>query len=92
MTKEHYDALLAVAEAKPGTGGWAELAEDRSLTLHVSGNGSSLSVSRVVALRHSGTLLFARTSKGDQYVLALEDVFAGAVDAAKQSGRQAGFR
>jgi hypothetical protein len=92
MTKEHYDALLAVADAKPGGDGWAELPDHRAVTLHVSTGGSTLSVSRVKALRHAGALVYARTDKGDQYVLALEDVFAGAVDAAKQSGRQAGIR
>jgi hypothetical protein len=92
MTKEHYDALLAVAEAKPGDQGWTKTPDDRTITLHAGCNGASLSVSRIAELRLQGSLVFARTSKGDEYVLALEDLFAGAVDAAKQGGRQAGFR
>ncbi len=92
MTKEHFQALLSVAEAKPDSEGWSTTAEERWLTLHVSRDGVGLQVSRVVAVRHEGSLVWARTSKGDQFVLALEDLFAGSVEAPKERARQAGFR
>jgi hypothetical protein len=66
--------------------------EERLLTLHVSHDGVGLTVSRVAALRQEGPLLFARTSKGDQFVLSLDDVFAASAEAPKEQSRQAGFR
>jgi hypothetical protein len=91
MTEQHLSALLTVAEAKRGTDGWAKAPEGCHLTLHVAFNGASLTVSRVEAVRSEAGLVKARTGKGDVYVLALADIFAGAVDAPSSAGRKAGF-
>jgi hypothetical protein len=38
-----------------------------------------------------GPLIAARTVRGEEYLLTLEDVFAGAVEPQAQGGRRAGF-
>ena len=92
MTNEHYQALLTIAGAKADPEGWSTTAEERWLTLHVSHDGVGLTVTRVVGLRLEGQLVFAKTSKGDQFVLSLGDVFAVSAEAPKEQTRQAGFR
>lgn len=92
MTNEHFQALLTIAGAKTDAEGWSTTAEERFVTLHVSHEGVGLTVSRVIALRLETQLLFARTSKGDQFVLSLSDVFAASAEAPKEQSRQAGFR
>jgi hypothetical protein len=92
MTKEHFQALLSMAEATPDAGGWAATAQERWLTLHASHEGVGLTVAKVVALRQDGELVFARTSKGDHFILALADLYAASVEAPKEQTRQAGFR
>jgi hypothetical protein len=91
MTEEHLSALLGAAEAKKDGEGWMRPPEGRNITLYVSSNGASMTVGKVEALRVAGQLLRARTVRGEEFVLALEDVFAGAVDAPATAGRKAGF-
>lgn len=91
MTQEHLSALCAAGEAKKNDQGFLELSEGRSLTLYVASGGSTLSISRVEALKLDGTLLHARTVKGEHYVVALADAFAGSVDAPPSSAKKAGF-
>jgi hypothetical protein len=91
MTSEHLAALLALAEASPDAEGWTTLKEGHHLTLHVASGGVSLSVARVEAIKVGGSLLTARTARGEVYVLNIGDVFAGAVEAPSNSSRKAGF-
>jgi hypothetical protein len=91
MTDDHLGALLTVAEAKKEKDGWFALPEGRHLTLYVAFNGASLSVARVMGMKREGGLLFARTVKGESFILALDDVYAGAVEAPPTGGRKAGF-
>jgi len=84
-------ALLAAAGAKKDSEGWVKAPDGRHLTLHAAFNGVGLTVSRVGAVRVEGALLHARTTKGDLFILAMSDVFAGAVEGASTSGRKAGF-
>lgn len=91
MTEEHLASLLASAGAKKDGEGWHAPADGRHLTLYVAANGASLNVGRVEALKRDGSLLQARTVKGEVFVLALEDVFAAAVEAAPTGARKAGF-
>ena len=91
MTEEHLTALLKTAEAKKDGDGWHALSEGKHMTLYVGSNGASLSVQRVEAVRQEGQIVRARTVRGEVFVLALEDVFAGAVEGAKSSNRKAGF-
>ena len=92
MTNEQFQALLKMAGAKAGSDGWTTTEGERLLTLHAGNNGVGLTVSRVAAIRLEGELLMARTSKGDQFLLNLQDVFAASVEASKEKARQAGFR
>jgi hypothetical protein len=91
MTEEHLTAILKAADAKKDGQGWAAVQEGRLVTLYVGSNGSSVTVSRVEALRPVGPLLEARTTKGEVYILAMEDVFAGQVEPQTQGARRAGF-
>ena len=91
MTEEHLASLLSSAKAKKDDEGWHVPGEGRHLTLYVSANGASLNIGRVEALRTDKSLLHARTVKGELYVLALEDVFAAAIEATAAGGRKAGF-
>ncbi len=91
MTEDHLSALLEAADAKKDDEGWHAAPEGRHMTLYVACNGSSLTVSRIEALKHSGALLEARTVRGERFLLAFEDVFACAVEGSKNAGRKAGF-
>lgn len=91
MTEEHLTAVVAAAEAKKNNQGFWATQEGRHITLYVSANGTSLTVSRVEALKLEGHLLRAKTVRGEMFVLAVEDVFAAAVEPEAQGGRRAGF-
>ncbi len=91
MTEEHFSAVVAAAEAKKNNQGWWATTEGRYITLYASSGGSSLTVSRVEALRVDGELIRARSVRGEEYILAREDVFAGAVEPLAQGARRAGF-
>ena len=91
MTSEHLALLLTAAEAKKDEKGWSRAKEGHYLTLHVANHGASLTVGRVEAVKLEAGLLKARTVKGELYVLAVEDVFAGAVEEAASASRKAGF-
>jgi hypothetical protein len=91
MTDEHFAAIVQSAQAKKDAQGWWTAQEGRYLTLYVSSSSSSLTVNRVEAVQVDGKLLKARTSRGETYVLALEDVFAAAIEPEAQGARRAGF-
>lgn len=91
MTDDHLGALLTVAEGKKEKDGWFTLPEGRHIALYVAFNGASLSVSKVTQMKRDGALLIARTVKEDTYILAIDDVYAGSVEAPASSGRKAGF-
>jgi hypothetical protein len=91
MTHEHLAALIAAGEAKKGSDGWMTMPEGRSLTLYAAAGQSTLTISRVQAVRHDGALLHARTTKSEHFILALEDAFAGSLDAPASVGKKAGF-
>jgi hypothetical protein len=91
MTEDHLTALVQAAEAKKDGQGWWVTQEARHMTLYVSSEGSSLTVSRVEAVRLDGPFVKARTVRGEVYIVALSDVFAGAVEPRAEGGRRAGF-
>ena len=91
MTNQHLAELLAAAEAEEDDDGWACAGQGRLITLHAASGGASLTVSRIEALRVDGGLVKARTVRGEMYLLALADVFAGAVETSASSARRAGF-
>lgn len=91
MTLEHWAALMEASGAKKDERGFLAPPEGRLLTLYVSAGAATLSVQRVEAVRQEHGLVHARTKKGEHFVLALEDVFAGAVEESQGSARKAGF-
>jgi hypothetical protein len=92
MTEEHLFALLAAGDAKKEERGHL-MPEGRTLTLYAGYNGANLTVSRVQAVKLDKGLLHAQTSKGEYYVLALVDCFAGSLEAppTASGSRKAGF-
>ncbi len=86
-------AVLDTANAKPDKDGWSALPEGRLMTLYAGSAGVALTLGKIEALKASPQILWARSAKGETYVLALTDVFAAAVDRGheQQSGRKAGF-
>jgi hypothetical protein len=91
MTLEHWAALVEASGAKKDEGGFLAPPEGKVLTLYVSSGSATLSVQRIEAVRQEQGLVYARTKKGELFVLALQDVFAGAVEETQGSTRKAGF-
>jgi len=91
MTDEHFAAIVQAAHAKKDGQGWWTTQEGRHLTLYVASANSSLSVNKVEAVQQDGKLVKARTARGETYVLALEDIFAAAIEPEAQGARRAGF-
>ncbi len=91
MTQEHWAALMEASGAKKDEQGYLAPPEGRLLTLYISSGNASLSVQRIEAVRQEAGLVYARTKKGETFVLALQDVFAGAVEESQGSTRKAGF-
>lgn len=91
MTQEHLSAILELLSAKSDKDGWSTFSEGRGLTLYVAHGGVQLTVPRVEALSVKAGIVRARTAKGEIYIVALEDVFAAAAEAAATQSRKAGF-
>ena len=91
MTLEHWAALIEASGAKKDDGGFLAPPEGKLLTLYVASGASTLSVQRIEAVRQEQGLVHARTKKGELFVLALQDVYAGAVEESQGSSRKAGF-
>jgi hypothetical protein len=93
MTDEMLHAVLETAGAKVDKNGWSTLPEGRLMTLYAAHAGVPLTISKVEAVKVSQRITWARSSKGETYVLGLEDLFAAALDRGheQQLGRKAGF-
>jgi hypothetical protein len=91
MTEAHLTAIVEASDAKKNAQGWWVMQEGRHVTLYVSSTGTSLTVGKVEALRVDGPLVHARSVRGEVYIVALEDVFAGQVEPQPQGARRAGF-
>ena len=91
MTQEHWAALIEASGAKADQTGFLTPPEGKLLTLYVASSSATLSVQRIEGVRQVQGLVHARTKKGELFVLALEDVFAGAVEETQGSSRKAGF-
>lgn len=91
MTQEHWVALVEASGAKKDDKGFLSPPEGKLLTLYVSSGNATLSVQRIESVRLEQGLVQARTKKGELFVLALQDIFAGAVEETQGSTRKAGF-
>jgi hypothetical protein len=83
-------ALLEVADANKVEGGWTSLGQ-YTLTLHAASNGAQLSFAKIDAIKIAGSLVQAKSARGETHIIRLEDIFAGTVEASRETGRKAGF-
>ena len=92
MTNDMLRTVLDTAKAKEADG-WQVLSDGRVMSLYCAHAGVPLTVQKIEAVRLSQGVLHARSSKGETFLLALEDVFAAAFDAGTASpvARKAGF-
>ncbi len=93
MTEEMLHAVLETAGAKADKDGWSALPEGRLMTLYAAHGGVPLTMAKVEAVKVSQRVVWARTSKGETYLVSVEDLFAAALDRGHeaQAGRKAGF-
>ena len=93
MTEEMFRVVLETAGAKADKDGWASLPDHHMMTLYVGHNGVQLTVSKVTAVKTVGPICKARNLKGELFVLAIDDIFATALDGGGEAipVRKAGF-
>ncbi|MFT3764000.1 MAG: hypothetical protein QM820_00510 [Minicystis sp.] len=93
MTDEMFRAVLETAGAKGDKDGWTTFPEGRLMTLYAAHNGVPLTIAKVEAVKSSQRTTWARTSKGETFVVSLDNLFAAALDRGNEaaSGRKAGF-
>ncbi len=91
MKQSQFDSFLSSVPVEAGDDGWFQAPAERHLTLYAAHGGVALTVSKVEAVKIEGGLVWARTHKGEIYQVSLDDLFALAVDAPKQSDRKTGF-
>lgn len=92
MESAHLTNILTEIAQATVRDGWFEAPEGKTLTVYASRTGSSLSASKVNAVRLDGELVQARTTRGETYILYLADLFAVVVEGtAEASKRKAGF-
>ena len=92
MTEEMFRLILDSAQVKTDKEGWAVMPEGRHLTLYASHAGVSLTIGKVEKLRTQQSVVRARNVKGETYFIALNDLFAAAVDGQDAAaGRKPGF-
>lgn len=93
MTEDMFRSVLDSLSAKTDEEGWICPPEGQLLTLYAAHDGVSLTIAKVSAVRQVHGVVRARSSKGESYFVAREDLFAISVDGSTQvtSGRKAGF-
>ena len=90
MTGDQLVALLELAEATKADDGWSKLGQN-TLTLHTAFNGASLSLARIESLKVAGTLLLAKSTRGETLVVVLGNICGGTIEPSRETGRKAGF-
>jgi hypothetical protein len=92
MTNEMLRTVLVTADTREEDG-WSVLPGGRLLSLYAAHDGVALTVQKIEAVKLANGLVHARNPKGEVFLLALEDVFAAAFDAASEAkaARKAGF-
>jgi len=90
MAREHLDEALKLAEAKQEEG-WQVLADGRSLNLYVAKGGATLNITRVEAVAYADSLIKARTTSGEVFLVAVDDIFAAAAVGSVSKMKKAGF-
>lgn len=94
MTPEHVNEILKTCEASPADErGFREFPPKTTLSLYLSRGGVGLTVAAIEAMAVRGATVHARTTKGDLYLVAIDDIFAANVEgrAVAKAPRKAGF-
>lgn len=93
MSPEQFNDLLTLCEASPADNGFRELPNKTTLSLYLAKNGVGSTVSQIEAINLKGSTIQARTTKGDLYVVFVEDVFGANIEGRMQAKapRKAGF-
>ena len=94
MTETMFQAVLDKAGVKKGDGGRLQLPEGRALTLYLAHDGTQLQVGKVASLVVDGGMVETEDTKGEVFLLSLDDVFAASVSGEGKDGggtRKAGF-
>ncbi len=94
MSPEHLQDIFELCDAStPHERGFRELPQKTTLTLYLAKDSVGLTVNSVEAIAVRGHHVQARTTKGDLYILSLEDVFAANIEgrAKPKTERRAGF-
>ncbi len=93
MTDEMFRAVLETGGAKNDKDGWSALPEGRLMTLYAAHNGVQLTIAKVEAVKTNHRTMWARSQKGEVFVVDLDDLFAAALDRGNEAaaGRKAGF-
>lgn len=95
MTEEMLKAVFDTAQAKPDDDGGATLPEGKTMTLYAAHEGVSLTVTKVVSAKVTHGVVRARNSRGETFLVSIEDLYAAAVDGASEPSatraRKAGF-
>lgn len=94
MSPENLTEILQLCDASAADErGFRELPQKTTLTFYLAKDSVGLTVPNVEAVNLRGHHVQARTSKGDLYILSIEDVFACNVEGRAQSkgARRAGF-
>ncbi len=91
MSEELVRALLDTAAAETDQDGFFVPSEGRSLNLHFAHDGVSLVIGRIVAVRLTPPFMVARSSQGEETIVAIADCYAGSIEGKKGPGRKAGF-
>lgn len=95
MTEEMLKAVFETAQAKADDEGASTLPEGKTLTLYAAHEGVSLTVTKVVAAKMTHGVVRAKNSRGETFLVAIEDLYAAAVDGSTEPSasraRKAGF-
>jgi len=93
MTDDMLSAVLETAGAKTSKDGESRLPQGGTMTLYAAHDGVALTVTKIESMRRADGVVRARNVKGETFVVALEDLFAAAVDggASADGARKAGF-
>jgi hypothetical protein len=91
MTSAELKAIVEAAGGETDAQGMIRFAEGRTVTLYIASEGVGLNVAKIEELRADAGQVFARTTRGETYVLLLSSIYAGSVDGSTASARKAGF-
>ena len=92
MTQEQLETILKQLSVKADKEGWWKTQEGTLLTLQVSHDGASVSMSRIEQLRFDAGIVTARTHRQEVHCCAVADIFALSSDGGSgEKGRRPGF-